>query len=75
MNFCVINRVYLLIQAELDANRTTMEKMLQRTDVLCTRLEIDKNQYLNREMVGYSGRHLKEVKLHKTFVAVRGFLL
>ena len=54
------------MQADLDANRETMEKMVQRTEVLCNRLDIDKNQYLTSEMVGYSNRHLKEVTLNKT---------
>ena len=51
----------IFVQAELDANRTTMEKMLQRTEVLCARLDIDKNKHLSSDMVGYSRRQLKEV--------------
>ena len=53
--------VLIFVQAELDANRTTMEKMLQRTEVLCARLDIDKNKHLSSDMVGYSRRQLKEV--------------
>ena len=69
-NLYVVYLFYFRIQAELDANRTTMDRMLQRTDTLCTRLDIEKSQYLNPEMVGYSTRHLKEVKLHNTFTTL-----
>ena len=34
---------------------------MQRTEVLCARLDIDKNKHLSSDMVGYSRRQLKEV--------------
>ena len=65
--------VLIFVQAELDANRTTMEKMLQRTEVLCARLDIDKNKHLSSDMVGYSRRQLKEV--HVVLLSIKIIIL
>jgi len=57
-NLNAIEKMLASLQGELDANRDIMDKMVEKTKLLCKRLDIDDSQYL--EMVGYSRRHLKE---------------
>ena len=61
VKFLVLGLSASSFQAELDANRDVMETMCKRAEVLCTRLDIDKSQYLNPNMVGNSKRHIQEV--------------
>ena len=61
VDFLVLSLSASSFQAESDANRDVMETMCKRAEVLCTRLDIDKSQYPNPNMVGNSKRHIQEV--------------